>query len=136
MKETNQSKNINANIDKNLFNNSAAKKSVQNVTYVFSHSTLLDALKEWEKEQIEHYPHQKERIQTTVVAMQHFLRSRQVREHKMIMSGDPHNFEIAMPNSPEQVNSPEQANSPEQINSPEQANSPEQINSPESEDNE
>ena len=74
-------------------------KSIKNVTYVFSHNTLLAALKEWEKEQIEHYPEQKERIQITVVAMQHFLRSQQVMDHKMIMNGDPHEFVIEMPES-------------------------------------
>ncbi len=74
-------------------------KSIKNVTYIFSHTTLLSALKEWEKEQIEHYPQQKERIQITVVAMQHFLRSKQVMEHKMIMNGDPHDFVIDMPES-------------------------------------
>ncbi len=76
--------------------------SVANVTYVFSHTTLLDALKDWELEQIEHYPKQQERIQITVVAMQHFLRSQQVKDHKMIVNGDPENFVIAMPNSFEQ----------------------------------
>jgi hypothetical protein len=74
-------------------------KSIKNVTYVFSHNTLLAALKEWEKEQIEHYPNQKERIQITVVAMQHFLRSQQVMDHKMIMNGDPKDFVIEMPES-------------------------------------
>ena len=68
-----------------------------NVTYVFSHTTLLEALSEWEKEQLESFPKQKERIQTTVVAMQHFLRSQQVKDHKMIMSGDPESFEIEFP---------------------------------------
>jgi len=72
-------------------------KPQNNITYVFSHTTLLDALKEWQIEQIESYPHQKERIQTTVVAMQHFLRSQQVQEHKMIMSGDPDSIEIDLP---------------------------------------
>jgi len=33
-----------------------------NVTYVFSHTTLLEALKEWEVEQVEHFPQQEERI--------------------------------------------------------------------------
>ena len=70
-----------------------------NVTYVFSHTTLLEALKEWEEEQIEHYPNQAERIQITVVAMQHFLRSQQVKDHKMIVSGEPENFVIDLPKS-------------------------------------
>jgi len=73
--------------------------TVQNVTYVFSHTTLLDSLKEWEKEQIEHFPKQKERIQITVVAMQHFLRSQQIIDHKMIVNGDPENFVIEIPDS-------------------------------------
>lgn len=72
-------------------------KSQNNITYVFSHTTLLDALKEWEIEQTKSFPHQKERIQTTVVAMQHFLRSQQVQEHKMIISGNPADFDILMP---------------------------------------
>ncbi len=74
-------------------------KDQNNITYVFSHSTLLEALTEWEKEQIEHYPNQAERIQITVVAMQHFLRSQQVKDHKMIMSGEPNNFVIDLPKS-------------------------------------
>lgn len=72
-------------------------KSPNNITYVFSHTTLLDALKEWEKEQIENYPHQEERIKTTTVAMQYFMHSQQVKDHKMIVSGDPNDFEIEMP---------------------------------------
>lgn len=76
--------------------------SATNITYIFSHTTLLEALKEWEQEQIEHYPNQQERIQTTVVAMQHFLRSQQVFDHKMIMSGNPEDFVIEMPDSLEQ----------------------------------
>ena len=68
-----------------------------NVTYVFSHTTLLEALKEWEVEQVEHYPQQEERIQIAVVAMQHFLRSHQVKDHKMIVSGEPNDFVIEMP---------------------------------------
>lgn len=68
-----------------------------NVTYIFSYTTLMDALKEWQDEQIRHFPHQKERIQTTVVAMQHFMRSPQVRKYKMIMSGEPENFVIELP---------------------------------------
>ena len=76
---------------------STPNQGTDNVTYVFSHTTLLEALKEWELEQIEHYPKQVERIQTTVVAMQHFLRSEQIRDHKMIVSGEPNNFVIDMP---------------------------------------
>jgi hypothetical protein len=68
-----------------------------NVTYVFSHTTLLEALKEWELEQVKHYPLQEERIQIATVAMQYFLRSQQVRDHKMIVSGEPNDIEIVMP---------------------------------------
>jgi len=32
-----------------------------------------------------------------VVAMQHFLRSHQVKDHKMIVSGEPNDFVIEMP---------------------------------------
>ncbi len=60
---------------------------------------MIEALEEWEQEQIENYPHQAERIQTTVVAMQHFLRSSQIKDHKMIISGEPEKFEIKMPSS-------------------------------------
>jgi len=74
-------------------------KDNNNVTYVFSHSTLLDALQEWEQEQIQHFPNQEERIKITVVAMQHFLRSEQVRNHKMILSGNPDEIDIAVPSS-------------------------------------
>jgi hypothetical protein len=69
----------------------------QNTTYVFSQTTLLDALKEWELAQVKAYPKQKERIQITTVAMQHFLRSEQVKNHKMILSGDPDDFDVVMP---------------------------------------
>ena len=72
-------------------------KKIPNVTYVFSHTMLLEALHEWQAEQIEHYPHQKERIDTTVVAMQYFLRSKQMRDHKMFVSGNPEDFVIEMP---------------------------------------
>ncbi len=72
-------------------------KNITNVTYVFSHTTLLEALKEWELEQIEHYPKQEERIQIATIAMQHFLRSQQVKDHKMIVSGEPNDFVIEMP---------------------------------------
>ena len=75
--------------------------SLKNVTYVFSHTTFLEALKDWEKEQIEHYPNQKERIQITTVAMQYFFRSQQVKDHKMIISGNPDDFIIEMPDGPE-----------------------------------
>ncbi len=70
-----------------------------NITYVFSHTTLLEALSDWEADQIEHYPHQAERIQITVVAMQHFLRSQQVKDHKMIVSGEPNDFVLKFPKS-------------------------------------
>ena len=79
------------------------KDALKNVTYVFSHTTLLEALKEWEEEQLKHYPQQKERIQTTVVAMQHFFRSEQVVDHKMIVSGSPQAIDIVMP---EQLDEP------------------------------
>lgn len=69
----------------------------KNTTYVFSHTTLIEALKEWELEQIEAYPDQIERIQTTVVAMQHFLRSENIKNHKMILSGNPDDFDVVMP---------------------------------------
>ena len=73
------------------------EKPISNVTYVFSHTTLLEALDEWQQEQIKQYPHQQQRIKTTAVAMQYFLRSKQVLEHKMIVSGNPEDFVIEMP---------------------------------------
>lgn len=72
-------------------------KEQQNITYVFTHSTLIKALKEWELEQVKSYPKQKERIQTTVVAMQHFLHSEQIKNNKMILAGNPDDAEIEMP---------------------------------------
>lgn len=69
----------------------------ENPTYIFSHTTLLEALEEWELEQVKHFPQQAERIQITVLAMQHFLRSKQIKKHKMLMSGEPVNFIIKKP---------------------------------------
>ena len=74
-------------------------QSSPNVTYVFTHTTLLEALSGWEKEQVKNYPQQAERIQITVVAMQHFLRSQQVKDHKMIISGEPENLELKIPST-------------------------------------
>jgi len=74
----------------------------RNVTYVFSYTTLLEALNEWQEEQIAAYPHQEERIKTTTVAMQYFLRSKQVLDHKMIVSGNPEDFVIQMPDISEE----------------------------------
>jgi len=70
-----------------------------NATFIFNWTTMLEALEDWEQEQIESYPHQSERIQITVVAMQHFLRSSQIKDHKMIISGEPENFEVKIPSS-------------------------------------
>lgn len=80
----------------------------KNTTYVFSYTTLIEALKEWEIEQIDAYPEQKEKIQTTVVAMQYFLRSENIKKHKMILSGNPDDFDIEMPDSLESLS--EEAN--------------------------
>lgn len=74
------------------------EEKINNVTYVFSHTTLLAALQEWQHEQIKAYPQQEERINITTVAMQYFLRSQQVLDHKMIVSGNPEDFAIEMPN--------------------------------------
>ena len=82
-------------------------KNENNITYVFSHSTLLEALQEWELEQIEYFPQQAERIQITVVALQHFLRSQQVKDHKMIVSGEDNDFVIDFPKSILEQNSEE-----------------------------
>jgi hypothetical protein len=71
--------------------------SSNNVTYVFSHTTLLEALEEWQQQQIKKFPHQEQRIKITGVAMQYFLRSQQVLDHKMIISGNPEDFVIEMP---------------------------------------
>ena len=65
-----------------------------NTTYVFTHQTFLDALSEWEKDQIESYPQQTERIQITVLAMQDFLQSQQVKDHKMTISHKPEDLEF------------------------------------------
>ncbi len=79
--------------------NNTNVSNATNITYVFSHTTMLEALKEWQTEQIEHFPHQAERINITVVAMQHFLRSQHVKDHKMIVSGEPKDFVIEYPKS-------------------------------------
>ena len=83
------------------------QKNSNNTTYVFSHSTFLQALEEWEAEQIKAYPKQKERIQITVLAMQDFLQSEQVKAHKMILSGNPENHEIKMPLSLKNLKKPQ-----------------------------
>ena len=77
---------------------------IKNTTYVFSHTTMIEALKEWESEQIDAYPKQKEKIQTTVVAMQHFLRSDNIKNHKMILSGNPDDNDIVVPTALEKTN--------------------------------
>ena len=78
-------------------NNKLLNQVNTNVTYVFSHTTLLEALEEWQQEQIKQFPHQEERIKITTIAMQYFLRSKQVLGHKMIVSGNPEDFVIEMP---------------------------------------
>lgn len=44
------------------------------------------ALERWTREQLDAYPHQKEKIELTVLAMRDFLDSQVVRELKMVMT--------------------------------------------------
>ncbi len=69
----------------------------QNCTYVFSQTTFMDSLAEWQKAQIKAYPHKEDFIKTVVLGMQYYMRSAEVKEAKMIVGGDIDSFEIIMP---------------------------------------
>ncbi len=56
--------------------------------YVFSEATLDQALEAWKNRQIAENPTNREKIETTVVAMGWFFRSPEVEQHKMIMTVD------------------------------------------------
>ena len=71
----------------------------ENVTYVFSSSTLKKALNDWKKEQIQQFPHRKDLIELTCISIAYFMRSQHVIDGKMVMSGEPENFQIEMPES-------------------------------------
>lgn len=55
--------------------------------FVFTGDTFDVALKEWEAEQIAAYPHREELIRTVELAMRDFMDSKQVRLHKMSLTG-------------------------------------------------
>jgi hypothetical protein len=56
--------------------------------YVFSEETLDQALEAWKTRQIEENPNNREKIETTVVAMGWFFNSAEVEQRKMIMTAD------------------------------------------------
>ncbi len=56
--------------------------------YVFSEATLDLALEAWKNQQIKENPSNREKIETTVVAMSWFFKSPEVEQHKMIMMVD------------------------------------------------
>ncbi len=57
----------------------------QDPIFAFQYSTLQQALESWKAEQIAAYPHQAELIETVVAAMQDFMTSDHVRNHKMLV---------------------------------------------------
>jgi hypothetical protein len=72
-------------------------KTPHNCTFVYSHTTFLETLDRWQKEQIKAFPHRETDIKVCVMGIQHFMRSSQVKDAKMIVSGDIDTFEIKMP---------------------------------------
>jgi len=57
--------------------------------YVFSLDTLSQALAAWEAEQVEAFPHQKQKIRTVVAAMGDFFESKHIINHKMNVDDTP-----------------------------------------------
>ncbi len=53
--------------------------------FAFQYSTFLQALDSWKKEQLAAYPHREELIETVALAMQDFMCSRHVHDHKMVV---------------------------------------------------
>ena len=82
----------------------------KDAVYAFSHSTLLKALAEWEKTQIKDFPNQSEKIQTTVIAMQYFMQSAEIRDNKMLVSGDNSDFIIEKPVTLDKWKTPKKGN--------------------------
>lgn len=58
--------------------------------FAFSHDAVLAALEDWKAEQISAYPHQRERIEITVLAMLDFLSDDKImRKHKLLTGTSP-----------------------------------------------
>ena len=58
--------------------------------FAFSHNAVLAALEDWKAKQINAYPHQRERIEITVLAMQDFLSDDEImRKHKLLTGTSP-----------------------------------------------
>ena len=51
--------------------------------YVFTGETFEAALEEWMARQIAAYPHKRDLIRTTALAMRDFMSSEEIRHHKM-----------------------------------------------------
>lgn len=58
----------------------------QDPVYAFQLSTFRQALDDWKQEQIAAYPQQNELIETVALAMEDFMQSKQVLNHKMVIS--------------------------------------------------
>lgn len=58
--------------------------------FAFCQGALLAALEEWKAKQLAAYPHQRERIEITVLAMQDFLGDDAIlRKHKLLTGTSP-----------------------------------------------
>ena len=58
--------------------------------FAFSHAAVLAALEDWKAKQISAYPHQRERIEITVLGMQDFLSDDEImRKHKLLTGTSP-----------------------------------------------
>jgi len=58
--------------------------------FAFSHDAVLAALDDWKAKQLEAYPHQRKRIEITVLAMQDFLSDDEImRKHKLLTGTSP-----------------------------------------------
>jgi hypothetical protein len=53
--------------------------------FAFSYQDFVGALEDWKAQQLEAYPHQAERIETTALAMQDLMHSSYVIEHKLVV---------------------------------------------------
>jgi hypothetical protein len=57
----------------------------EDTLFAFSYRDFLRALEAWKAEQLQHYPHQAERIEITALAMQDLMRSRHVVDTKLVV---------------------------------------------------
>jgi hypothetical protein len=71
--------------------------SANNPIYAFSFETFLKSLNDWELEQVEAFPHRKTEIHTVYLAMQDFMLSENIKNHKMLVSGTLENIELKYP---------------------------------------